>query len=129
MFTIIILGGDFMFSKRLKDLRQEKEITQEDLGKVLNKTKNNISQYETNKREPDNDTLSRIAEYFNVSIDYLLGRSDICNPSNKDQLETTKAYHNLDASGLSDEDIKKVEEYIDLLKQKYNRDGSLNKNR
>ncbi|KAB3529197.1 XRE family transcriptional regulator, partial [Alkaliphilus pronyensis] len=37
----------------------------------------------------------------------------------------TKAYHNLDKSGLSEEDIEKVEEYIEFLKQKYDPDGSL----
>lgn len=61
-----------MLGDNIKYLRLSKELTQEDLGKILNKTKNNISQYETGKREPDADTLKKIARYFNVSIDYLL---------------------------------------------------------
>ena len=63
-----------MLGNNIKKLRLSKEMTQEDLGKFLNKTKNNISQYETEKREPDNDTLKKIADLFEVSVDYLLGR-------------------------------------------------------
>lgn len=72
-----------MFSDRFRSLRQERKITQEELGRALNKTKNNISQYETGKREPDNDTLFRIADYFSVSVDYLLGRTEIREPADK----------------------------------------------
>lgn len=68
-----------MFGKKLRELREHKGLSQEELGKVLNKTKNNISQYETGKREPDLDTLNKIADFFNVSVDYLLGRTE--NPT------------------------------------------------
>ena len=76
-----------MLGNRLKDLRYQKEITQEELGKVLNKTKNNISQYETGKRQPDNETLIKISEYFQVSLDYLLGKTDIKNFTSDDELK------------------------------------------
>lgn len=62
---------------RIKELRVEKGLTQEELGKLLSKTKNNISQYETDKRSPDPATLQYLADFFRVSTDYLLGRSDI----------------------------------------------------
>lgn len=68
-----------MFGKKLRELRELKGLSQEELGKVLNKTKNNISQYETGKREPDLETLNKIADFFNVTTDYLLGRTD--NPT------------------------------------------------
>lgn len=64
------------FGTRLKALRLEKGLTQEELGKQLGKTKNNISQYERDARQTDDETKKRIAEIFNVSIDYLLGVTD-----------------------------------------------------
>ncbi|MTI49434.1 MAG: helix-turn-helix transcriptional regulator [Firmicutes bacterium] len=62
-----------MFGKRLRELRLNKSLTQEQLGKIIGKSKNNISQYETGKREPDLETLNKFAEIFNVKVDYLLG--------------------------------------------------------
>lgn len=67
------------FGNRLKTLRLSKDMTQEELGRLLGKTKNSISQYETGKREPDLETLMIISEYFNVTLDYLLGKTDDIN--------------------------------------------------
>lgn len=78
-----------MIGKILKELRLSKSLTQENLGSILNKTKNNISQYETNKREPDNKTLKKLSDYFNVSIDYLLGKSQIKNPYKNYQIKNS----------------------------------------
>lgn len=64
------------FGDRLRSLREEKELSQEELGKVLSAAKSTISQYELGKRNPDPDTLIKLADYFYVSIDYLLGRTD-----------------------------------------------------
>ena len=65
---------------RLKELREEKELTQEALGELINLTKANISKYESGKLEPNIDTINFLAGFFDVSIDYLLGRSSIRNP-------------------------------------------------
>ncbi len=74
---VIVSGGDYVFDgNKLKQKRLDKGLTQEELGKMLNKTKNNISQYESGKRQPDTNTLKSFAEIFNCSIDYLLGLSD-----------------------------------------------------
>jgi transcriptional regulator with XRE-family HTH domain len=72
-----------MLGDNIKKLRLEKQLTQEDLGRMLNKTKNNISQYETGKREPDNDTLSKLSDLFSVSVDFLLGKTN--DRDNKNQ--------------------------------------------
>ena len=61
---------------RLKELRKEKGITQLQLALALNMSQNTISRYETGERQAGYDELIRIADYFNVSIDYLLGRTD-----------------------------------------------------
>lgn len=69
-----------MFAVRLKELRLEKKLTQKDLAEKLNMQNTAISKYELNERKPDTETLLKIAKYFNVSTDYLLGSSDMRNP-------------------------------------------------
>ena len=61
---------------RLRELRKQKNINQVNLAMDLETTQNTISRYETGEREADYATLIRIADYFNVSIDYLLERTD-----------------------------------------------------
>lgn len=61
---------------RLKELREKKKLSQLRLAIELNLTQNTISRYENEEREADYKTLIAIADYFNVSIDYLLGRTD-----------------------------------------------------
>ena len=59
----------------LKRLREEKEMTQAELGKALEISPSAIGMYEQGRRTPDIPTLKKIASYFNVSLDYLLGNS------------------------------------------------------
>ena len=61
---------------RLKKLRKERKISQLRLAIDLNMNQNAISRYENMEREADYKTLVKIADYFNVSLDYLLGRTD-----------------------------------------------------
>lgn len=64
------------FGERLRQLREEKGLSQEQLGKILHQRKSNISKYENGKLEPSLNTIKAIADFFNVSLDYLFGRSD-----------------------------------------------------
>lgn len=64
---------------RLKQLRKMKKISQLKLAMDLNMNQNTISRYENLEREADYKTLIKIADYFGVSIDYLLGRVDKLN--------------------------------------------------
>lgn len=114
------------FGDRLKELRIEKGLTQEELAKRFSTGKSSISNYEKNSRLPDAITIGKYAEFFNVSVDYILGRSDIRIPQVEEKIET-KAYHNLDVGGLPEEAIRQVEEYIELIKLKYNPDGTVKK--
>ncbi|MBO5049374.1 MAG: helix-turn-helix transcriptional regulator [Oscillospiraceae bacterium] len=61
---------------RLKELRKRKGLSQLRLATDLHTTQNTISRYETGEREPGIDELIKIANYFNVSVDYLLGRTE-----------------------------------------------------
>lgn len=71
---------DSGFSKRLIDLRRERNVSQVDFGKALGIPRSTISGYESEGKEPDYDTLSKMADYFGVSADYLLGRTDERRP-------------------------------------------------
>lgn len=61
---------------RLKELRKKKGISQLKLAMDLNMNQNSVSRYENGEREADYVTLIKIADYFNVSIDFLLERTD-----------------------------------------------------
>lgn len=65
-----------MLAKRLAALRKEKALTQEQLARFLGISRSRLSLYEIGKREPDHHTLQKIADFFHVSLDYLLGRVD-----------------------------------------------------
>lgn len=67
---------------RLRELRIEKELLQSDIAKVIKKGERTVGFYETGERDMGTETLSILADFFNVSIDYLLGKSDIRNPKN-----------------------------------------------
>lgn len=61
---------------RLKELRKKKGVSQLRMATDLNTTQNTISRYETGEREPGVAELIKIADYFNVSVDYLIGRTE-----------------------------------------------------
>lgn len=67
------------FGSRLKALRQSKGLTGIELGEILNVSNKTISTWENNTREPNQEMTATIAEYFEVSTDYLLGREPIPN--------------------------------------------------
>lgn len=115
-----------MLGKRLKILRSEKKITQEELGKVVNVTKVSISGYENGNRTPDTETLQKLADFFNVSTDYLLGRSDEPRPLPNKETEDAefeafannptlqKWYKELPQS--KEEDLEKLRKMWEIIK-------------
>lgn len=69
-----------MTGNRLRELRLQNKITCEYLANILGTGKSTVSKWENNQLEPDNEMMKLIAEYFNVSTDYLLGRTDDPRP-------------------------------------------------
>ena len=63
-----------MFAKRLKVLRAEKDITQAEFAKIIGVAQQTVGSWEKGKSTPSYELLNKIADYFNVSSDYLLGR-------------------------------------------------------
>lgn len=97
-----------MIGKQLKALRLEKGYTQSDLAKRLHLTPKAISFYENNQREPDIATLNKIADIFDVTIDYLNGRPHKSLTKGKDY--TTINVYGLVPAGIP---LEAIEDIID----------------
>ena len=65
-----------MFSTRLKELRKKTQLTQSEFARRFKISNGAIGNWESGKRQPDSETLSALADFFHVSVDYLLGRTD-----------------------------------------------------
>lgn len=111
------------FGKRLTFLRKETTMTQEDLGKLFNVHKGTISKWESGSRTPDIDIIVKIANYFNVTTDFLLGLSDERKPSAK-TIYTGKELSDLVPSEWREaiEEIEYLEFYQKMKKDEINPD-------
>lgn len=67
------------FNERLKELRKEAKLSQQEFANRIGISKSSVNMYERGEREPGMDTLEAIADFFNVDMDYLFGNSDIKN--------------------------------------------------
>lgn len=123
--------GDF--KTVFKQLRLAKGMTQEQLAAALNTTRSRLSMYELGQREPDLEALEAIADFFNVDIDYLMGRT------NKTTIVPESYYLDQDARDLAeflhknpkykvlfDASRKVKPEDIDLVRQMLDRMGGAN---
>lgn len=93
-----------LLGERLTKLRKQKKLTQESLSKKLNIPRTTYSGYESDRREPDIDTLRKLANFFDVSLDYLTGNSDDPNPKPEKLTEKELA----DIKAIADGKIKLV---------------------
>ena len=105
-----------MLGARIKLLREELGLKQEELAKKLSVSPSAIGMYERDLREPNNELTLRIANFFNVSIDYLLGKTDIRN-YDKDEQEFRFAYHK-EMEGLTDEEIADALRFYKEMKKR-----------
>ena len=65
-----------VFAEKLKELRKEKGLTQSQVGVHLGMSQHNYRRWEVGERSPSGETLIKLADYFDVSIDYLVGRKN-----------------------------------------------------
>lgn len=65
-----------MLGNKIKQLRLERDLSQKELGQILGVSNVTISMYENNDRQPDGETIKMLADYFRVTTDYLLGRTE-----------------------------------------------------
>lgn len=126
-----------MVGKRLKKLREEKNLNQEEFAKILNISRSSIGMYESNKREPSDELKKQFADFFNCTIDYLMGTSDVRKPFivppakksgvvdelfNKYYSELQKEFQQaglvIDIDGLTEEDIEEIKEFVRFRKER-----------
>lgn len=114
--------GVVMLGERLKSLRSEMKLTQADFADKFEISRGTIAMWETNKRQPDNDTLSKLADYFDVTVDYLLGRTDFPDLAIPKEIENMQfAFHGgINIEGLSKEDIDTLKKMADFMRSNKN---------
>ena len=103
---------------RIKSLRESEGLTQIQLSKKLNISNTTLSQYESGVRVPSDEIKTKIAIIFDVSLDYLMGRTDIRTTMSKSGQQLTEEQKAvlLSVSDLSVSDLQKVIDYAELLK-------------
>ena len=103
-----------MKGNRIKLLREEKELRQDELAKILDVSPSAIGMYERDEREPNDVITLKLAEFFNVTTDYLLGKSDNRNTENdKEHLKidlSTREYKN-----ITEEQKKQIEDFAKFV--------------
>ena len=99
------------FSQKLKKLRSENKITQEQLAKSINVERSLIGKYESEAAMPSNDTLIKIAQFFNVTTDYLLGVRQRTNSN--DEIIRAPVYSQV-AAGIPISAIDEIVDYEEL---------------
>lgn len=101
-----------MLPQRLKELRTEAGLTQKEIAEKIHVGQNSYSNWENGNRKPTAEITSKLADFFKVPIDYLLGKSDIRNPYEKSELEIL-------INQLNDEQREKAIRFLDnLIKEK-----------
>ena len=106
-----------ILGNRIKILRLEANLTQEEFGKPYSLKKSTVSQYESGSSRPDDELKKRIALDYNVSLDWLMGLTDIRNYDNK---EITIALHSdVDYDDLPEEAKTEIHNFIDYVRNKY----------
>ena len=87
MYEIIIMEEIFMNINKLRDIREDNDLSQTDIAKILNTTQQQYSKYELGIRSIPIDKLDVLATFYNTSIDYLVGRTDERKPYKKSILK------------------------------------------
>lgn len=103
---------------RLRELREERRLSQDGLALKLNVSQSTISAYEVGDRTPDLETLIAIARLFGVSLDYLVGQTDLKQPIRQSDLNSSELEHLRIYRQLSEIDKEKVSAYIDGLQSR-----------
>lgn len=115
MNEVKVMPPTNILGQRIKILRLESNLTQEQFGRIFGLSKSTISQYETGLSRPDDELKDKIALYFNVSIDWLLGRTDERLPAHLIKEEATK--YNVNHDPFIDDLLKKVPDLTDKEKE------------
>lgn len=117
-----------MIGSRLQDLRNSKKLSRKSIAQQLNIHESTYGKYELGKRAPDNETIIKLADFFEVSTDYLLGNTDDPTPGNKKspptfaQVEEAYVAMLLRKKGVEKvEDIELTEKEMEELRNSFTR--------
>lgn len=99
-----------MFGERLRILREERELTQQQVAEAVNSTQQKISNYENETVEPDCGTLVKLADFFATTVDYILGRTHQRQP---------EGFLYPALSGLPVDAVREVETFMEFIRHKY----------
>ncbi|MED2010910.1 helix-turn-helix transcriptional regulator [Brevibacillus borstelensis] len=107
-----------MLGERLKSLRTRIKLRQEDIAAKIGIARTTYAMYEQNKREPDNETLQKIADFFDVNVDFLLGRTNNPAPFNQrnKSLSEFESLFFYELDKLSEEDKQKALDHVRYLR-------------
>lgn len=111
------------FSERFRELRSSRKLSQQGLADKLGTSKSSVNMYERGEREPSLEMLECIADFFNVDMDYLLGKSQIANqvlsqkekstPQTQRDVLKQRVVELLER--LTEEELKEAARYLDYL--------------
>lgn len=115
--------------QRIRQLRKENNITQEELGKMYGLAKSTVSLYESGRSNPDDEIKQKIADHFNVSIDWLLGRTDerrtadeIIAEYKEKELEFEELFDRFniyfEGKKLTEKDKKSIISFLQMLRER-----------
>lgn len=102
------------FNERLRQLRKEKHLTLDELAVDLKTTKTTLSRYENDLRDPKSEIVNQFADYFGVTTDYMLGKSDVRNLNIDSEIQKLK------------ENVVRLQEYLPLIKKIKDNDLDIN---
>lgn len=99
------------FHERLKNIRLDRGIKQNNVAESIGIKNNTLSSYENGKRQPDLETLKKLASFYQVTVDYLLGNDEL-NENNHESLFF------FDKEGLTEQELADIKEHIEYVKWK-----------
>lgn len=111
-----------MFQDKIKELRTTKRMTQQQVADILGITRPAYTAYESGKRQPDFDTLQKLAEIYEVSTDYLLGTTDKKETKGEEASSYVKTIAAHMDDNLTEEQFNNIIDYIDFITNKHKKD-------
>lgn len=104
-----------MLGLKIRELRKKGKLSQEEFAQIIGYSRPLIAKWESDERDPDTTTLIKIADYFNVSTDYLLGREDYYGNPYKSEKENWQSQRlPINELHLSDEETEMIKNYRNL---------------
>lgn len=102
---------------KIRELRKERRISQAEFGKIIGVSQTTVTAWETGRAEPASSYVAKLADYFNVTTDYLLGR-EVKQPANNSRNEKADLVAAHIDDDVSESEMKQITDFIDFLKSK-----------